>query len=69
MKRSDYWITDGKKLIISQCVNCIYKNINDDTCRAFPEGIPEKILSNDFDHHKPYKGDHDIQFEPIGKNE
>jgi len=34
-------------------------------CDAFPEGIPDEILLCKFDHHKPYRGDHGIQFEPI----
>ena len=36
-------------------------------CKAFPGGIPEKILRGAADHKKPIKGDHGIQFEPITK--
>ncbi len=32
-------------------------------CKAFPTGIPEEILTGEFDHHKPFEGDNGIQFE------
>jgi len=35
------------------------------TCRAFPEGIPDEILSGDFDHSNAYEGDNGIRFEPL----
>ena len=31
-------------------------------CEAFPNGIPEEILSGEVDHTKPVNGDHGIQF-------
>ena len=34
-------------------------------CVAFPDGIPKKILTGDFDHTEPYHGDHGVQFESI----
>jgi hypothetical protein len=32
-------------------------------CSAFPNGIPDEILADQFKHDKPYPGDHGIQFE------
>jgi len=49
------------------CTNCKYFNISGIglTCKAYPNGIPEKILTGEHDHTEPYKGDNGIQFEPI----
>lgn len=35
------------------------------TCDAFPDGIPEAILTSEFIHTQSHPGDHGIQFEPI----
>ena len=32
-------------------------------CDAYPDGIPEPIVTGEFDHTRPYFGDHGIQFE------
>ena len=34
-------------------------------CRAYPLGIPAKILTGEHDHREPYKGDSGIRFEPL----
>jgi len=50
------------------CMNC--KHYIDDQysegfkCQAFPEGIPDEIISAFIEHTKTYLGDHDIQYEP-----
>ncbi len=31
-------------------------------CVAFPDGIPQEIIDNEFDHRKPYPGDRGIRF-------
>ena len=52
--------------MISICTEC--KNFNDKeygTCKAFPNGIPIAIASNEFDHNFAYENDNGIRFEPI----
>lgn len=47
------------------CLTC--KHFVDDkqfTCSAFVDGIPDEILTGQFDHHEPYPGDHEVRFEP-----
>ncbi len=50
-----------------QCGNCKNVKIEDGICRAFPTGIPPRIIKGEVDHRQPYPGDHNIQFEPINK--
>lgn len=67
------YIMDGeeslrKELYNLSCIKC--KHYHHDvynTCDAFPDGIPIKILHDNLEHHKPYKDDHGIQFEAIKK--
>ena len=34
-------------------------------CKAFPEKIPEEIMTGFKDHSKPYPGDNGIRYEPV----
>jgi hypothetical protein len=57
--------TGPLKAFSPQCNTCLHHKRGTATCDAFPERIPDAILMNEFDHHKPYPGDHGIQFEPL----
>lgn len=51
-------------LVISQCFHC--KHWRDaGTCDAFPESVPDRILTNKHDHRQPFPGDNGILFEPL----
>lgn len=51
------------------CVECkhLHHGLMGWKCDAYPDGIPDEIFWGDVDHHKPYEGDHGIQFEPISQ--
>jgi len=49
------------------CYKCKHVGQKGDMCKAFPDGIPAKVLRGKHDHRKPYKGDNGIRFEPIEK--
>lgn len=51
------------------CIGCLHfkmapaGSLEKLSCDAFPDGIPEEIYTSIFDHHHPFRGDHDIQYE------
>jgi len=52
-------------VVAVQCYNCEYY-IGDSECVAFPDGIPEDILTGDFDHTKKHPNQtNDIVFESV----
>jgi hypothetical protein len=52
-----------KKLICTLCVHLDAES-GLSRCSAFPDGIPDEILSGSKSHVKPYDGDGGILFEP-----
>ena len=50
-------------IVVPQCHECLYWIPSTTTCKAYPEGIPMGILTNDLDHREPLDGDHGIQFQ------
>ncbi|HEX2864524.1 MAG TPA: hypothetical protein VHN99_08135 [Deinococcales bacterium] len=47
------------------CLVCVHLDPKNGhrTCRAFPEGIPERIRLGRLKHVNPHPGDHGLQFE------
>lgn len=37
------------------------------SCEAFPDGIPEPVFFNGFDHRQPIEGDHGVRWESNGE--
>ncbi|MFC1567471.1 hypothetical protein ACFL3R_01370 [Thermodesulfobacteriota bacterium] len=50
--------------VSEQCQQCKHFGLYSPSCKAFPDGIPEKILSGEIDHNKPLPDqDNEIVFE------
>lgn len=49
----------------TQCLSCKHFRDTPITCNAYPKGIPLKIITGNFDHTKPFKGDNNIQYEKL----
>lgn len=47
-----------------QCPTCKHYN-GTFTCDAYPDRIPDEILTGEYDHTEPFEGDNGIQYEPI----
>jgi len=59
---------DGVKYntYFAPCWDCKHRSKPfDNTCDAYPKGIPMPILEGKNKHQNPYKNDNGIQFEPI----
>jgi len=48
---------------LASCISCVHR-LEQTTCEAFPEGIPEEILMGDNPHISEFPGDNGIQYEP-----
>lgn len=71
LTNKEFW---GKETFLSGvefdngiCTGCIHFHSDGSTCQAFPKGIPSEVRRGEVDHHKSYKGDHGIQFDPVKK--
>jgi hypothetical protein len=51
---------------LPQCATCLHLEVDpEQTCTAFPDGIPDDIWWNRFDHRQPHSGDHGVGWEPL----
>jgi hypothetical protein len=52
-------------MTISQCTFCALRSPDATNCRAFPEGIPVEIITNEHDHTVKFPGDNGILYKPV----
>jgi hypothetical protein len=50
----------------TQCLMCRHYTMLI-TCDAYPDGIPEAIVTGEHDHTQPYPGDNGIRWEPASE--
>ena len=70
LRVTDYEESEDYKMTVEliTCYFCKHFDLSSERsshlkCKAFPDGIPNKILKGEVKHIKPYPGDHGIQFE------
>lgn len=52
---------------LSRCMRCARYSVDvldNNACDAYPDGIPEAIITGEHDHTQPYPGDNGIRWEP-----
>ena len=52
-------------LKVSQCTFCAHRSPDATKCKAFPSGIPVKLLFNEHDHTLPYEGDNGVRYQAV----
>ncbi len=62
---ADKFTLSAMGTVMTQCVYCVHQREGFmPTCDAFPDAVPQAILSNELDHRDPIEGDRGIRFEP-----
>jgi hypothetical protein len=56
------FLKDVDYISLSLCEFCKHR-LTETTCVAFPQGIPDEVLSQDVTHTLPYPGDNGIRYE------
>lgn len=64
----DKW--EDSQPTFSQCIDCKWQIIGEFGCKAFPNKIPDEILTNKIKHDKPLKDQgNDIVYEKINQKD